>query len=328
MAGPYAPSDSRSYVGFGKQVSRGTGVVPTLWIPYMEAVDLDHAQAINRIMEAGAAGMVTQAEKTSEISVGAFTFLARPSTTSKLAAFLLGVDTVTGVGPWVHTIVDDFVTDYMSAEQNLADDLPERFVDAAIAELVFTCDVASPKLRVRGAWVGGKPAVVAATAESYETDNPFVISDGVFTVDGSAATNVRRFSLTLRARLAPEQVADVVADYVVKVGFEVELELEQFVLDIATEYRRTHYGSPTGTAYQKTPSTGAFIANFNYGAGAAARQLKLTVANLDYDDAKYTALNPGANEGVKVVRGAAGRKAAGASLLEYVGTTNDSAAYV
>ena len=59
MPGPYATSDARNYVGFGKQTNKGTGVAPTHFAAFLPSVDLDHGQEINPLKEAGNAGQVT-----------------------------------------------------------------------------------------------------------------------------------------------------------------------------------------------------------------------------------------------------------------------------
>jgi hypothetical protein len=330
--GPYAPSDPNSYVGIGVQSARGTGVAPTLWVPFLPSVELDHAQTINRIFEAGSAGQVSYPEKVSHMPTGKFIFLARPQVSAKLGAYLLGVDTPSGSAPTTHVETDDFHTDYLSIEQNLADDAIERFVDCAIAELVFACDIDNPAVRCTGTWIGCTPAWQgAATAESYETDRPFLIFDGAFTVDGSLVTNVRKFTLTVTLHLSAERIAKVTPEYLVKTGLECSLELENLVTtNMSDEYRKVQYGATGNSAVQSTATAGAFIADFTYGAGAGVRELKLEVPLLDYDDAKYTALDPGGSEAVKVTRTARGRRtAAGASpLVKITGKTADSAAYV
>jgi hypothetical protein len=334
MAGPYAPSDVRNYVGIGKESSRGTGVAPTLWVPFLPSVDLDHQQTVNRIFEGGSAGQVSFAEKISQMPTGKFIYLARPQVSTKIAAYQMGVDTpgapVSGVTP--HVITDDMDTDYLSIEQDLADDAIERFVDCAIAETVYACDVDNPALRVTGTWVGCTPAWQgAATAESYETDRPFLISDGAFTVDGSSVTNVRKFTLTITTKLSVERIAKVTPEYIVKMGFTVALELENLVTtNMSDEYRKVQYGAIGNSSVQTTATPGAFIADFNYGAAGAARELKLEIPLLDYDDAKYTNLDPGGSEAIKVTRTAQGRRtAAGASpLVRLTGKTTDAAAYV
>jgi hypothetical protein len=295
---------------------------------------LDHQQTIQRIFEAGGAGQVTFAEKVSHMPTGKFIFAARPKITTQLAAFMLGVDTpgapVSGVTP--HVITDDMATDYQSIEHNLGNDATERFVDCTIAELIFACDLDNPALRVTATWVGCTPAYQASpTSATYETDNPFQIYDGVFTVDGSVAANVRKFTLTVRVKLSVERIAKVTPEYIVKLGEECELELENLVTTtMSDEYRKTQYGAVGANSVANTPTPGAFIADFSYGAAGTARELKLEVPLLDYDDAKYTPLASDANEATKVTRtGAARRTSGGASpLFRLTGKTTDAGAYV
>ncbi|MEX0755702.1 MAG: hypothetical protein WD556_11395 [Actinomycetota bacterium] len=333
MPGPYAPSDARNYVGIGKQTVRATSVAPTAFVPYIDAVDMDHGQAINRIMEAGANGQVTHSEKTGHIPGGGFTFLGRPSITPKLAAFLMGVDSigaaVSGVTP--HTITDDLVTDYLSIEQNAADESVERFKDSVIGELTFNCDRDNPKLRVKGTWLGGilEHKGSTATADSYETEEPWVLSECAFTVDGSGDTEVTGFELTIRVKASQEKISGVHPVHIVKLGFECELSFTRLDLAITnTGYRRVNYGTTGGTTASVNAVTGAFVANFTRGTAATARRFQLNAANIDYDSAVYTPLDPNASEGMKVVYAAQARKAAGASLLEVLGNNTDAAAYV
>lgn len=333
MAGPYAPPDSRNYVGIGKEVTRGTGVAPTFFGAYLGGVDLNHGQAVALIKEAGAAGQVTTSEKTGHMPGGAFGLFARPSSSGRLAAYQMGQDTigapVLGVTP--HTIVSDFVTDYLSIEQNLADEGIERFIDSVIAEIVWSCDRDNPRLRARCSWLGGAPAFqAAATAESYEAEDPWVLSEAAFTVDADATPDnpVFGFTITERILYGVEKIAKVTPEYMVKVGEELELEVSELLLGVNTGYREIHYGSLTGTAAQATAKTGAFIANFTRGAAGTARRLQLNVPLVHYQDGVYTPLDPDGSEGTKLTRTAAGVKASGSPLLEVKADNLDAAAYV
>ena len=330
MAGPYATSDPRNYVGIGKQTVKGTGVAPALFAAYLPSVDLEHGQEVNPLKEGGTAGEVTISEKMAHMPGGQFTFLARPSISAKVSAYLLGVDTLTGAGPYTHVLTGDLVADLLSVEQNLADEGIERFVDCAISEVVYTVSTQDTQIvRVQASWIGGTPMWQgAATTETYEAESPFTFSNGAFTIDGTVVTNIRRLSVTVRTLWARERVNDVVPSYLVKLGFEVEVEIEQLMLDVSTDgYRRTHYGSNTGTTHSKNPSTGSVDADFNYGAGAGARRMRWEVPNIDYTNAKYSSLNPD-GEAVILTRNGVGKKVGASPLFRYTGTTNDSVAYV
>ncbi len=237
------------------------------------------------------------------------------------------MDGFSGAGPYTHVLTDDMLTDYLSVEQNLADDMVERFVDAVIAEVTLSCSVDSPKLHAKATWIGGKPSIVSATAESYDAETPFLLTDCAFTVDGSVVTNPRSFEVVVTVAVDAVQIADVVTDYIIKLGLQAKLTITQFALDIATEYRATNYGTSGGTTYTKVPKQGAFIADFNYGAGAAAREAKIEIPVLDYDTPQYTQPDPTGGESVKVTRTAEGRRSGGL-MFRFTGKTNDNAAYV
>jgi hypothetical protein len=316
-------------LGIGKQPSKGTGGAPNLWVPYLPSVDLDHALTINKLLEASGGYRVTYSEKISEIPVGKFSMLCRPGITARLVSYLLGVDTFTPGSPNLHVVTDDLNTDYLSIEQNLADESIERFVDGAIAELVFTVDQSTRAIRVTGSWIGTVPSFqAAATAESYEAANPFLISDGVYNVDGAGAVaNVASFTITVRFVYKMPLINDVIVAFLVKVREELDFEITQLATDIAAEYRKTITGSSVGTTYQKIAQSGSFVADFNYGAGASLREMKLEIPSLDYDSAKYTSLNPEGEE-IYVTRTAHGRYDLTNPIFRYSGKNTDAAQYV
>jgi hypothetical protein len=331
VPGPYAPPASANYVGVGKEVTRGTAVAPTRFGAYISAVDFDHNQQINRIMEAGTFGEVVWLEKIAHMPTGALEILARPSIAGFFPAMLGGVDVpgvpVSGVTP--HEIETDEVTDYATIEQNLEDEAIERIKDSVIAEITWSCSRDNPTLRMKVAWLGGEPAVQATpTAESYETEDPFVFSEGAFTVDGGAITNLTRFSLTWRMRYSVDRLTKVSAEYMTKVGDEVELEIEQLLLDWSSGYREVHYGSSGGTAVSQTAKTGSFVANFTRGAAGTARGHKLDLASLSYETAKYSPLDPGGSQAALLTRTAFGRKVAGSDFFHVTANNLDAAAYV
>lgn len=329
MPGPYSSSDSRHYVGLGKQVARGTGVAPTLFAAFTTAVDLDHAQEINGLREAGGGGQITLAEKMSHMPTGGFEVRTRPSLAGKLFAYLLGADAISGLGPYDHALTYDSNTDYLSIEQNFADELTERFIDCVLSEVTFELSNTDSFMgKITTKWLGGRPTVVGApTAETYETETPFVLANGVYTVDGTVRSNIRRIRLTLTVRYASDKLSDVVAEYQTKLGLDVTGEIEQLGLDIKDEYRIVQYGTTTGVAHTTTPKQGSLLAALTYGAGAAARGLTFNIPTLDYGAAVYTPLDP-SGDSVKVVRPFTGRVAGGAAIATVTAKTSDSAAYV
>lgn len=330
MPGPYTPSDTRNYVGFFKQAAKATGGAPTAFVAYTDEVTLEHGQEVRGHKEAGGAGSITLSEKLAHNPSGGFSFRARPSIAARLTAYLLGIDTISGAGdPFTHTKTPDLVTDYLSIEQNLADELPERFVDSVIASLTWEVDNADSQiLRVSGSWIGSTPSVQGApTAESYDAGAPFTLTEGVFTIDGGAAVNVQRMAVTHTVRYAVEKVAGVTPLHLVKLAHEVTGEIRQLVEDIDTEYRKVHYGSAAGVAVLATPTPGSLVADFSR-VGPPARQHKLEVLNLDWLTATYTPLNPDPNEAVKLTRTFHGRVSGASPLFRVTSQNADAAAYV
>jgi hypothetical protein len=331
MPGPYAPPASANYLGVGKEVTRGTAVAPTKFGAYISAVDFDHNQQINRIMEAGTFGEVVWLEKIAHMPAGAFEILARPSIAAFFPAMLGGVDAVgapvSSVYP--HDIETDENTDYASIEHNLEDEAIERTKDSVIAEITWSASRDNPTLRQRIAWLGGEPAVQASpTAESYETEDPFVFSEGAFTIDGAGATNLTSFKLTWRMRYSVDRLTKVSAEYLTKVGDEVELEIEQLLLDWSSGYREVHYGSSGSSVVSQTSKTGSFVADFTRGAAGTAREHKLDLPALFYESAKYSPLDPGGSQAALLTRTAVGRKVAGSDFFHVTAKNLDSAAYV
>lgn len=331
MAGPYAPSALQNYVGIGKEVSRGTPVAPTQWGAYISGVDLDAGMDLNPIKEAGVLGAVTYTEKAGHMPAGAFEILARPSISGRFAAYLLGNDSVGAPVSTVypHTLTWDSATDYLSVEQNLNDEAVERFQDAVINEITWTCNRDAPVLRMKSSWLGGAPTFSSSpTAESYETETPWLLSEAAFTIDGAGATNVIGFEITTRTLYGVEKLASVTPVYMVKLGKEIDLTIETVLDAVNTGYREVNYGSAAGTAAQVLAKSGAFIASFSRGSAATARLLSLTVPNLDYDSSVYTPLDPGASEATKLTRAAHGREVSGTPLITIAANNLDSVAYV
>ena len=329
MAGPHATSDARNYVGLFKEAVKGTGGAPTIFVAFTDDVDLSHNQDIKGLKEAGGNGSITDSEKLGHMPSGGFSFRARPSTAARLTAFLLGADSISGAGPYDHVLTHDLVADYVSVEQNLADEAVERFIDCVISQLTFeVANEDTHKLRLSGQWLGGQPSVIgAATAETYDAETAFVLRDATWTIDGAGPTNVQRMTVTAQMRYAVERISDVIPLYLIKLGLDVTGEITQLILDWSTEYRKVQYGSSAGTTYQKSPTSGSLIADFAYGAGGAARGFKIEVPNLDYLDAKYTNLNP-EGSAVKVVRTFHGKALGATPIFRVTAKTNDSAAYV
>jgi hypothetical protein len=325
-SGPYTTTNG--YLGIAKQASKGTGLAPATFLGFTDAVDLDHQQTINRLIEGGRTS-VSFSEKVSHFPTGKATILGRPQTLTKAFAYLLGVDTVgapvSAVYP--HVITDDLVTDYLSVEQNQGSDAIERFVDCLVSEISVTFDPQQRYLRATVTWMGGTPTWQASpTSTTFETDLPFAVWDGAFTVDGTVRTNLRNITITARFICTPAMTTNVLADALVKLRYEVEVQIVQLMNAASDEYRLVHYGSSGGTVTTKIATPGSLIADYSYGAAGTARGVKFDIPSLTYDTATYTPLDPNGDL-VEVTRHAMAQKGA-SPLLSMTGKTLDVAAYV
>ncbi|MFL5736657.1 MAG: phage tail tube protein [Actinomycetota bacterium] len=329
--GPYTTSDSRNYLGFGKEVTKATPVAPTVWAAFVGDATIDHKLDIKGLKEAGGSGAITLSEKMAEDPTGTFSLRGRPSPMGQFAAWLLGADSVGAAvsGVYPHTITPDLVTDYLTVETNLADDGIERIADCVISEMVYEVSNSDSQiLKANGTWMGGTPAWQAsATAESYDAGTPFVLGDGTFTIDGGVAANVQKLTLNCQMRYDAEKISDVVPLYLIKLGLDVTGTIEQLMLDVNAEYRKVLYGSTGGTTYQRNPQSTALTADFQYGAAGTLREFKLNVPTIDFTDAKYTPLNADGSA-AHVMRSFQGRVAGGSPLITITAKTTDSAAYV
>lgn len=334
MAGPYRPSAAENYLGIGKQSVKGTGVAPTVFLPYMGAVNLTHGMAGSAIREAGSGLYVTRTLKEKDDPSGGGAAAWRPSAIDKLAAWFLGGTAVSGVGPYTHTLTPAESTTWVSVEQNLEDELIERFVDAFLRKLTISGEDAKD-LMVAFEWASlSKEWRASATVDSYGTGfdaTPYKQDQATFTIDGVSATNLRSWSVEL-AWVFDEDIrlSQVTRGDALKMRLEATVKLRQLISS-ADDYRKVNYGSTSGSAaddefFQVTAN--GFSAAFDNGeAGADNRQVTIAIPQLDYDEpAEYTALNPDGTQAVYLERSATATKGSGA-LVTITAINSDSAAY-
>src|SRR3990172_5896355 len=194
-----SPADLRNYLGIGKQTVKGTAVAPTFFVPYVAGITFAHQPNVRAIREAGGGQTIARQVKDFIAPAVEFASPAKPDLSAALFAYLLGSSpTPSGAGPFVHTITPVPSAVWLTWERNIADDVTERIRDALIGTLSF--DMAkrdtSPELMLAGTATGTVETYEAApTAESYETDRPWLRSDGTFTIDTLSKLNVESLRL-------------------------------------------------------------------------------------------------------------------------------------
>jgi hypothetical protein len=336
MAGPYNIGHEVNYLGIGKQSVLGTGVVPTVFVPYTGDVNVEHGMEGDDVFEGGTGPYMARAVKTKHKPGAGFALPWRPSTAGRLAAWFLGADSVGGAGPYDHTSTPAEPVTFISLETNQSDEIIERFVDAALAKMTITSPEANGELMAAFDWLGGPPAwQAAATAETYESGihgstpgAPFRASDGTFTIENVTATNVVSWEASLDWNIDGDIfTSKVTRNRLLKLRLTVDLTVRTLELD-GNDYRATNYGTSAATAasgnYRNATNIG-FRAVYDNGLAAAnQRTVTVTVPEIQWVGAPRKLNAQGGTSYLE--RKAKARKGAGA-LVTVLSKTGDVAAY-
>lgn len=337
MAGPYATSDVRNYLGFGKQAARGTGVAPTVFLPYVSAPDLDHGQDGDDVAEAGIGPFLSRRSKRTHAPKGGGSIALRPKTFAQLAAFMLGADVAAVNGSlFDHTTTPAHPTIYLTAEHNLADDVCERFVDAAIIGMKIDGPDNGGDIMAAFSWEACTPEWRAApTVETYETGisgstpgGAYKMHEATYTVDGSAATDVQSWSIDAQWKIDAVALSKVTRTHIVKLQLTVGVTVKQLML-AADADRIINYGTIASTAADKNfKQDGAFVVALDNGLTTTnARTTSITVPRIAWGSAKKTGMDP-TGAAVYLERTGVATKPAAAELITVLSKTADATSYL
>lgn len=340
MGYPRSTSAATNYLGIGKESSKGTGVAPTVFIPYQGSVDLDDGQDGADVREAGTGPYLNRKMKTKHDPNGGFSMAVRPKTFAQLAAWFLGNDASGAAGSlYDHTATPLETNVPLTVEQAAgdADDIIQRFTDCYLKSLVLGCK-GNEDLMAKFMWFGLSPAWAAlATSQSYESGisgstpgGPYRGADAAYTVDGSSAANVESWEAGLEWKYDEDlRLSKVTRGDTLKLELTGAIKLKQLI-DSATvrnDHRKTVFGSTSGTvAIKDFFAAGAFVVVFDNGLSSTnLRQFTLTVPLITWTKATYTKLNP---DGETMYLEKEGQIAKGAgAFVTMVSRTADSAAY-
>lgn len=305
-----SPADARSYFGYGRQTTPGTGVVPARFCAYVGPVSVAHNPNIRDIREAGSDQVIARQVKDFYAPGAEFAIPGRPESLADMLAMFLGTSgTPSGAGPYVHTITKSPANVLISLERNVADDTIERIVDAIITQVTldFRKRDQGPEVMAAASAEGLTVTSIASpTIESYEADRPFLRSDCEWTIDGAAATNVESATLGLQWAIDAAILADNVTRLaLVKLHLTATIEVVQLFNTAAerTAYLTTHYGSATaGTAVGEVVHDGEFNVTASYGTGAGERTVEIDFPVVNWGEAMISDLNPDATEAHRLTR--------------------------
>lgn len=340
MAYPRSTSSSSHYVGLGKQSVKGTGVAPTVFVPYQGAVDLSVGLGGDPVRQAGTGPFVNRTMKTKHDPAGGWGMAARPRTFAQLVAWFLGADASVASGSlFDHTATPAETNTWVTLEQaaGVSGDIIERFTDALITKMSVSVEGNGDLMSTFG-WTALSPAWQATAATpSYETGvsgstpgGPFRAMEATYTIDGSAASNVQMFSLDLEWKVDDVRLSRVTRNDLLKLELTGKIKLKQLIdsSTMTNEYRKIVYGSTSGTVPIKNFfQGGSFVAAFDNGLTTTnQRTVSITAPVIDWTtDPKYTQLNP---DGATMFLEREGviRKDTGA-FVTIVSKTADTAAY-
>ena len=323
-------TDLRNYLSFGFQSAKGTAVAPTDSLAFVEALQFNQGQQFTQVREGGSGPNVDRTIKNSYLPGARGAIAGRPSITAKVMAALLGDDTVTGVGPYTHTIIGDADNDWLTLERSIADAIVERQVDAVVAEVevdIRRRDQGPEVLVIANLMALSPTFEAAATAESYDALDPFVRSECAWTIDGAANTNIERARMRWRWIYDSQLLADAVTRQdLVKVRFEADVEATLMVATSAERdlYRKIQYGSAAGTGAVETVHTSAFIANFT----RTGYQAQFEIPEVAWTRAEYSEPDPNGEATRLTVAGNAQTKSDGSPIVRFTAQNDDTAAYV
>ena len=313
---PISPADSRSYLGFARQITKGTAVVPAFFATYVGAVSFAHNPNLREIREAG--GGLVPARQVKDFIAPGITFGApmRPDLFGAVAAFFLGADTISGAGPFDHALLPVDGRELVTFERNIADDIVERIVDGVLTQLTLSYQKrdSGPELMFAAVAEGITEVDEAApTAETYETERPFLRSDCTWLVDTGGQnltpTNVEACTIDIIKEFDATILADsITRSDIVPLRYAISIELIQLFesTDEALTYRLTHYYDGATQTPGTTPGEivypGDLAITAGYDTGADEREIVVTVPNIDWGEAELSENDPEGSEAVRITR--------------------------
>jgi hypothetical protein len=271
----------RSYLGIAKEVTKGTAVTPTDFLPVM-ASSLKPVDVIDPLYDEGLRGSLVKnynyvpGRTRSTFDFGGSVFA---DTVGYSIAGLLGdVATVGASAPYTHTIslknsavaaadaqpISYTITDFYAAAVRAYPGA--QFTDFT---LKFNAD---GMLEYDTKTTGWASAAAATPTPSFSTILPTQVWQGAVTVGGSTITNAMTGEISMKRPVTPVYgIATTQNPYNVFLGaLEVTGKLT-FVMEADTELTR-----------YLTNTQPAIVLNWAYGAGAAAVQIQATLTKGAY----------------------------------------------
>lgn len=269
----------RSQIGVAKEVTKGTTVAPTAFIP-VKSFNPVLKQA--KLIDSGWRGSMgdnfgmQNGTRYSEIDIAGDVFV---DTFPWLLAGVLGVDTVAGAGPYTHTLQLLNTGDAQPTSLTLTDneaglETARSWPGQQVSEVTLKFDAAG-LLGFDAKTLGWASAVVAAPTASFSALAPVPSYVCAPTLNALAMPNIQNAEIVIK-RLSAEAVMAVGAQDPYKIHLGA-LEVTTKILYVAAD------GVPL-VDYQ-TGVTKPLVTTFTQAAGQI---LKLTMTQHHYDEVKLT----------------------------------------
>ena len=176
---------------------------------------------------------------------------------------------------------------------NQTDPLIVRFIDCRISELRLSVEPGMPLMVNATIEAVNLEKQESETAESHESNRPFVAFNASYTIDSGETSDVTRFELTLRNALDEDDFTDGQARADLPV-LRREGELTWTIkLADGTRFFDTHFNGDHD-ALATVLDQGTFVVDFDYDETTANRGLNLNIPQLEQVEAR---VNPGAADG-------------------------------
>ena len=271
----------RSYVGIAKEVTKGTPVAPTDFIPVLASA-VKPVDVIDPLYDMGLRGSLVNSynyipgRTRSTFDLGGDVF---PDTIGYFLAGVLGEVTTTGVSaPYTHSIALKNVTGAGADAQPISYTLTDFYgaatrAYAGIQFHDFTLNFSADGLLAYDAkGTGWLSASASVPTPSFSTVLPTPVWRGTVSIGGSAVTYTTTGSLTMSRPVTPIYgISNTQNPYQVFVGPLTTTGSFTFVMEDNTELTRF-----------LTNTQPAITLNWAYGAGASAVQLSATMTKGAY----------------------------------------------
>jgi hypothetical protein len=305
LAKPNRVPQNLFYVGFDEQASKETSVAPAYFPEYFDG-DISFIPELNYEHYRPAGSQFQNMSLVQSIALSqSFTALGTPEIAGALLAYTFGDDAISGeADPYTHVITYEERADmpWFSLEVSAGYDAEQtdpviaRFADCRMASLALSAESGMPLMLAANIEAINIEKEASETAESFESDKPFIFYQGTYTLDSGAITNITNFNIEFTNILATDDYTDnVIRDDIPVIGREGTVSFT-VKFDDGTRLWDTYMESGHAAVIEAL-NAGDFNVEFENDVTAAAegyRALEIDIPNIDHVSAS---VSPGPGDG-------------------------------